>query len=450
MSQQYSRIAEFIARPGVPASARDRVSLLLTDTIGVAAGATHLEPSEIARRHAVRFHRAADPADSAPMLFDGRMVSVPASAYAAATQIDNLDAHDGFNPVKGHIGCAVVPALFAFAAARPNLTARDALDILAMSYEISARAGLALHASVSDYHTSGAWNALGVAAIGCRLRDADATQTREALGIAEYHGPRSQMMREIETPTMLHDGSGMGAFTGAMAALLALDGFQGAPAITVEAPDIREYWDDLGTRWTLEENYIKPYPVCRWAHAPLDGLRAVMHRHDLAHTDISAIDVHTFAEGAALYPGLPETTGQAQYSMHFALSVLMCYGQVGPEHISGPGLHDPDVAALIRRITVHEDTGHNARFPQRRTAEVVVTLNDGTTLRSGVTDARGGPDTWLPEAEYEEKFMQFCAPVTGDARAARLWNMRMRMVDEGDMLFSDLVDLVTQPVPPRN
>ena len=37
---------------------------------------------------------------------------------------------------------------------------------------------------------------------GMRRRE----QLRHALGIAEYHGPRSQMMREIANPSMLHDG----------------------------------------------------------------------------------------------------------------------------------------------------------------------------------------------------------------------------------------------------
>ncbi|WP_375228994.1 MmgE/PrpD family protein [Roseobacter sp. S98] len=449
MASHISSIADFILTPDIPHGPRDRAALLLIDTLGVAAGATHLDPSRIARQHAARFHGAAD-ADSAPMLFDGRRVSIAGSAYAAATQIDNLDAHDGFNPVKGHIGCAVVPALLAFADARPDLTAGQALDILAMSYEISARAGLALHATVSDYHTSGAWNALGVAAIGCTLRTADAGCLREALGIAEYHGPRSQMMREIQTPTMLHDGSGMGALTGSMAALLALDGFSGAPAITIEGSEARPFWEDLGTHWTIMENYIKPYPVCRWAHAPLDGLRALMRDHGLGPQDIDRVSVHTFAEGAALFQGLPDTTGQAQYSMHFALSVLMRYGEVGPDHISGAGLQDPDVASLMPRISVAEDPAHNARFPQRRTAEVNVTLQDGTQLASGVVDARGGPDTWLPETEYQEKFMQFCAPVTGDERAGDIWNMRSRMVAEPDMPFSMLADLVSAPVPPRD
>ncbi|WP_300037341.1 MmgE/PrpD family protein [uncultured Roseobacter sp.] len=447
MSSQFSKIAQFICNPEVPDSARDRVALLLTDTLGVAAGATHLPPSRIARTAAARFHSAGTTDDSAPMLFDGRRVSVPGAAYAAATQIDNLDAHDGFNPVKGHIGCAVVPALFAFAEARPDLTVRAALDILAMSYEISARAGLSLHASVTDYHTSGAWNALGVAAIGCRLRDAGEKQLREALGIAEFHGPRSQMMREIATPTMLHDGSGMGALTGSMAAFLALDGFEGAPAITLESPQAAPFWTDLGEVWTLEQNYIKPYPVCRWAHAPLDALRSMMRARNLSSDDIRHVTVRTFAEGAALFSGVPDTTGQAQYSMHFALCTLMRYGHVGPEHISGDALRDHDVISLMDRITVQEDDAHNALFPAQRTAEAELTLSDGTILHSGFTEARGGPDTWMSEAEHEEKFMAFCAPVTGDGRARDIWKMRTAMLDDSDMPFSHLSGLVTPAVP---
>ena len=85
-----------------------------------------------------------------------------------------------------------------FAEARPDLSARDVLNALVMSYQVAARAGFALHNSVSDYHTSGAWNALGVASFGCRRRSATSEQLRHAMGIAAYHEPRSQMMHEIE------------------------------------------------------------------------------------------------------------------------------------------------------------------------------------------------------------------------------------------------------------
>ncbi|MEO0634717.1 MAG: MmgE/PrpD family protein, partial [Pseudomonadota bacterium] len=185
----------------IPENAVDMAATLLIDTLGVGAGAVDLAPARIARDHAVRFMSAGGPEDAAPLLFDGRSASIPGASFALATQIDNLDAHDGYNPTKGHIGCAVVPALCAFAEHLPDLSARDALIALVMSYELSARAAITLHATVSDYHTSGAWNALGVAALGCRLRRMDAGQMRHALGIAEYHGPRSQMMREIANPS---------------------------------------------------------------------------------------------------------------------------------------------------------------------------------------------------------------------------------------------------------
>ncbi len=162
------KYSDFVLIPdlSVPDSALDTAATLLLDTLGVCAGAADMEAGRIARDMAFDFHGASSASHAAPMLFDGRMVSLPGAAYAAATQIDNLDAHDGYNPTRGHIGCAVIPALFAFAAQNPDLTGRQALAALVMSYEFSARAAFALHATVSDYHTSGAWNALGVAALG--------------------------------------------------------------------------------------------------------------------------------------------------------------------------------------------------------------------------------------------------------------------------------------------
>lgn len=443
MTNPVDAVSDFVFRPKIPDTARRKAALLLIDTLGVAAGAHGLTPSRIARDHAVDFHAASAPQHTAPLLFDGRQASIPGAAFATATQIDNLDAHDGFNPVKGHIGCAVVPALCAFAYHVPDLTGQQALDILAMSYEIGARAGLALHATVADYHTSGAWNALAVAAIGCHLRGASKAQLREALGIAEYHGPRSQMMREIANPTMLHDGSGMGALTGSMATLLALRGFTGAPAITVEAPEAAPFWADLGTRWTIEENYIKPYPICRWAHAPLDGLDQIMRAHDLSHHEIKSVRVGTFAESAALYPHMPDTTGQAQYSLHFALATLMRHGQVGPQHIDGAGLKDQEVAELIFRISVEVEDRHNASFPKHRMADVTVTLTDGRVFHSGDIHARGGLDAPMDEAEVAQKFRNFAKPTLGSERSAAIWAMREKLLLP-DTRFAELSALLSQ------
>lgn len=437
----FDEIAEFALGPAqVPEHALEMAATLLIDTLGVAAGAAEMEAGRLARSHAVRFSSAGAPEDAATLLFDGRKASVPGAAFANATQIDNLDAHDGYNPTKGHIGCAVVPALCAFAEGQPRLSGRDALEALAISYEISARAGIALHGTVSDYHTSGAWNALGVAAIGARLRGVSKETLRHALGIAEYHGPRSQMMREIASPTMLHDGSGMGAMVGSMAVFLAESGFEGAPAITVEAPDVAHHWSDLGHNWTITENYIKPYPVCRWAHAALDALGAVMTSHNLIGQDIAKIEVRTFAEAAALYSGMPRTTSEAQYSLAFALAVRLVHGQFGPDHIMADGLTDSEVAKALNKITVREDTRHSERFPMERWSDVTVHTHDGRVVQSGDVHARGGPEAPMEMAEIEGKFRAMSASLTPERQGA-LWSMHRRLL-QGDSGFSELLTLI--------
>ncbi len=439
----FEQIAQFaLAEPEIPDTSLDFAATLLIDTLGVAAGASGLDVGHIVRDHAVAFHNTSNPDAAVPLLFDGRRCSIPGAAFAAASQIDNLDAHDGYNPTKGHIGCAAVPALLAFASARPELSGPDALRALVLSYEIGARAAIALHASVTDYHTSGAWNALAVAALGCRLTWGNTEQLRHAFGIAEYHGPRSQMMREIANPTMLHDGSGMGALVGSMATLLAADGFTGAPALTVE--DAVEHWADLGTRWTIEENYIKPYPICRWAHASLDGLGALMKTHGFGADDVHMIEVNTFAEAAQLFAGLPDTTSQAQYSLPFALSVLLAHGRIGPEHISGAGLQNPNVARLLPRIHVRETSRHSDRFPLGRWSDVTVTLNDGSQFSSGDVHARGGPEAPMDLTEIEAKFHVMAAPVS-TIRRQDIWAMRARLL-EPDARFEELARLVCAPL----
>ena len=206
MNRMMSGVAEFVfglAPADIPQKARRDAALMCLDTLGVAAAAAPMEAGRIARDATHRLHASGDPAFTARMIFDGRPVSLAGAAYAAATQTDNLDAHDGYNPVKGHIGVAIIPALLALAEQGGPRDGAEALMLVTLGYEIAGRAGLALHATVSDYHTSGAWNALGVAVMASRMRGLSAAQLREAVGIAEYHGPRSQMMREIANPSML-------------------------------------------------------------------------------------------------------------------------------------------------------------------------------------------------------------------------------------------------------
>lgn len=440
---QFDAIARFVLDPAlaVPDDVLWQMSTLLVDTLGVAAGASRLDAGIMARDFACDFHASNRAEHSATLLFDGRRCSMPGAAWAVATQTDNLDGHDGYNPTKGHIGCALVPALFAFAEHCPNLTGRQALRALVVGYEVAARAGIALHGTVTEYHTSGAWNALGVAALGSHLRRHDALTLRHAMGIAEYHGPRSQMMREIDNPTMLRDGSGMGALVGVTATLLAERGFTGAPAITAEAADVAHIWADLGQDWTVMRNYIKPWPICRWAHGALEALRRLMAAHEFVAEDVARLDVGTFAYSARLFAGHPTDTRQAQYALAFPLSVLLVHGRIGPEHVTGDGLRDPRVLATHARITIREEPRHTARYPAGRWSDVTLTLHDGRVIASGDVNARGGPEDPLPVGEIRAKLTAMAGQALTEDRIAALWQMREALL-EPNCRFAKLSDLV--------
>ncbi|XKE46568.1 MmgE/PrpD family protein [Halomonas organivorans] len=398
----------------------------LLDLAGVAAGATRTDLAGHARRFAMSQHGG-----DRPLLFADGRASPTGVALHGAWLIDALDAHDGQVLTKGHAGVALLPGLLALPEVE-GLSGRDFLGLLTLGYEIATRAGIALHAVSPDYHTSGAWNALGVAAMAGRLMGLDAERLHHALGIAEFYGPRSQMMRCIDHPTMLKDGSGWGAMTGVSAALLARDGFTGAPALTVTDPVVDEIWADLGDRWYLHEQYFKAYPVCRWAQPAVEAVLSLREGIG-APCDVTRIEIITFHEAKRLHVIHPSSTEQAQYSLPWSVACALGRGTLDAEAVTA--LEAPDLRDLASRVEIHERDAFNARFPAERWASARLHLADGRVLESEPCEARGNPHNPLSDAELTAKYRTLADPILGP-RAERLRATIMTLEDRpaGDLL----------------
>ena len=384
--------------------ARHEAKRCLLDLIGVAAAGTTTELSRIIRDHAAAMFGTGQ-SGGARLFFDGRLVSPAGAAMANGMTIDSIDAHDGHPLTKGHAGCGILPALIAMAEAEGRrMSGKELLTALAIGYEVAIRAGVSLHATAPDYHTSGAWVAVGAAALSARILKLDEATMREAMGVAEYHGPRSQMMRAIDHPTMVKDGSGWGAMSGVSAAYLARSGFTGAPAITVEAPAVAEFWTDLGDRWMIAEQYMKPYPVCRWAQPAIEAALDLKREHGFHADEIETLRVVTFHEASRLAAAAPTTTEQAQYSLPFPVAAALVHDRVSVSEIDGPGLCDPNVLTLASKIEMAEDDDFNAVFPRERWARVEIDLASGAKLTSQPSIGRGNADNPLSDEEINEKF----------------------------------------------
>jgi 2-methylcitrate dehydratase PrpD len=398
----------------VPVEVQRQAQLCLLDLIGALCGGRQTRLSAIIRDHACE----AFAGDQATIFLDGRRCSAPGAALANGMTIDALDIHDSHRESLGHAGVHIFPTLFAVAEqleATKNIMISGAefLTAAVIGYDIACRAGMALHATVSDYHTSGAWGAVSSAALYSRLHRLSAAETRHALGIAEYHGPRSQMMRVIAKPTMLKDGSGWGAMAGISAGMLAARGFTGAPAVTVESAEVAAGWQDLGSRWLIMEQGFKAHAVCWWAQPAIEAALHIAREHHFTVEDIAQIEIETFEKATHLAHPRPTTTEEAQYSLPFPVAAALCawldgaeeawYG-LGPRHLLEGNLLDEETLALAERITLIAAPDLTACFPARFLARVRLRMKDGRVFASGDTTFRGEQDFPLSQAELQAKY----------------------------------------------
>jgi 2-methylcitrate dehydratase PrpD len=364
----------------IPHNVQHQAKRCFLDTLGAAIAGTQTVLSKIIYDFAHQMFAG----QQCHLWLDGRTVSPIGAALAHSMTIDSLDIHDNCNLVKGHAGVALVPTLLALLeyCHTQAISGQEFLTSMIVGYEVAIRSGIALHKSACDYHSSGAWNALGCAAMASRWLQLDEEQTHHALGIAEYHGPRSQMMRCIDHPTMVKDGSGWGAMTGLSAAFMAKNHFTGAPALTVESENLIDIWTDMGNRWYLCQQDFKRHAVCHWAQPAIAGILDVMDTHQIVPEDIKHIRVFTFYEATRLHTRRPCTTEEAQYSLPFAVAAACVFRQVGFSELSGHNLENPKILHLIDRIELLEDDEYNVQFPERQMAHVQLELLNGQIVDS--------------------------------------------------------------------
>lgn len=406
--QQYEFIHELRASD-LPKDVIHHAKRNLVDLIGVWAVGSRTKASQIARDHAARHYLSVH--EPVAMAFDGRKVSLPGAAFAGATTIDAIDAHDGHETCKGHAGVALLPVLVGLTAHSDPSDLDAFLVTLVVGYEIAIRSGLSQHSMVADYHSSGSWNSIGCAAMGARIKGFDKEITRHAMGISEYFGPRAQMMRCIDHPTMVKDSSGWGAMVGANAILLAADGFTGAPALVCESEEVAHFWSDLGDRWRIRETNFKAHPVCRWAQPAIEACLEIVNEHQICAEQIADVHVTTFHEATRLNASPVLTCDQVQYHLPIPVALAVLHGRIAPDHLNENRLGDPVVLALAAKVRFSEKDGYNDAFPEQRLADVHITLQDGRSFQSAQHEARGNFDAPLSDGEVVEKFHAYCAGI---------------------------------------
>jgi 2-methylcitrate dehydratase PrpD len=411
------RAVEF-ARSATIADAPDdvetHVKARVLDTLAAITAGYRQEGVDIVREYATTRLDGTETAQATLLDGSGETVAVEGATLANGVAANALDVDDGHREVKGHPAAVVVPPALA-AAEVVDASIRDVLDAVFVGYELAVRAGLAIHAVDDVYTGTGSWGALGAAAATARLFEFSDEQTTHALAVAEYHAPRTPIMRGVEKPGMTKDGIGWGAYAGVVAAQLAEAGFTGSGTVFDEAA----VEDTLREEFHVTQGYLKPYPCCRWAQPGVEAVLRLRSRYDVDPTSVESVRVATFEEATQLHTRRPETPEEAQYSYPYPVAAALVRGQFTQAEHAASARTDATILALADRVEFVVDDALNERFPTECLARVAVETAE-ETYRSDVTRGRGARDAPLSSGERLQKARRFVSPTLPESTVGRL------------------------------
>jgi len=233
------------------------------------------------------------------------------------------------------------------------------------------------------------------------------------------------MMRCIDFPTMVKDGSTWGGLAGASAAALAADGYTGAPALTLFDRSVESIWSDLGQRWYLHEQYFKAYPVCRWTQPAVECIRQLQSEHTIPVSDVARVEITSFHEARRLATREPASSDEAQYSTPFAVACALRDGVVTAQAIT-EDIRDPELVNLSNRVEIYESTTYNDKFPAERWADATIEFKSGARLSSKPMIDRGNPENPLSDAEITEKFFNLSSGLARN-QSQQIYDTVMRL-----------------------
>lgn len=353
----------------------------------------------------------------------GLLGAIVAMSHAS----NSFDIDDGHNMIKGHPGTSFIAGLLA-SALKENLTYREYLTTLVISYEISIRAGLAIQNYYNFLHSTGTYGAVGTAAAIARNMHFTERQLNTALSIAEFHAPLTPVMHSVEYPSMNKDGVPFGALVGAEAALETLEGSTGVGYV-LELPEYQTLVNSLGKEYEILNLYFKPYTCCRWAHQPVKACIDLKEANKFESSDVACVKVHTFEPAARLSKIIPESTDEAQYNIAWPVASAIVHGDVGINEVLEPALNNKEVQNVMSKLEFVVDSDLDAKFPAKRQAWVEVELKDGTVLTSDIYEAPGEKEDHVDLNWITLKFMKRTKPVLSESQQKNLLRLLTENLD---------------------
>ena len=363
-------------------------------------------------------------------LGNGRAATARAAALYNGTAAHAAEIDDSFRDAMYHPGAATIAAALA-ASQQAGASGLDFLRALVLGYEVSTRIGVVLgRAHYRFWHNTGTVGAFGAAAAAASVLRLDALPFAHALATAAtFTAGLQQAFRSDSMSKPLH--AGRAAEAGLVAAQFAqqgvtgsldvLDGEAGLGRAMSDGPDWSRVGATLGREFHITRLTFKNHIGCGHTFAAIDAVLALRAEHQLRAADIQSIHVATYRPALDIAcHETPRTENEARFSLRFVVASALLHGSVRLNAYTPERLADPELRALMARVSTAVDPEIDAAFPGRRAARVEIATHDGRQLVWLQPDRKGDPELPLSDSELEHKFLELATPVIGAGQAARL------------------------------
>ena len=347
--------------------------------------------------------------------------------------LGHLEDYDDTHTTVIHPSAPILPVALALSEQR-TVSGKDLLGAFAVGVEVACRIGLVIVAHFRDgaahWHITNTCGVLGAAAAAGRLLKLTQEQMVYAFAIA---GTQACGVREVFGSMCKPFHAGKAAQNGVVAALLAQRGFTGTDGIfegarglvgvMAKGHDINEATKDLGARWELRQNGLKPYACGQANHGFIDAALALRKQPGVTPQTIKHIQgsVEQFAP-ALVRRRHPRSGLESKFCYYHSVAAALTDGQALPAQFTDERASDPAIESLRNRIDFDEDPS----LP-RRAVRVTLELNDGRTYTERVDHPTGTPGNPMSDTMVQEKFNGLASKVLGAEKAEKaqraLWGV---------------------------
>jgi 2-methylcitrate dehydratase PrpD len=430
------QLAEFVGGAtydGLPPEVRERAKALVLDLVGISVRARHdaeSTPPMVAAAARLGLANGA-----CTVIGDAAGYAPAGAAMLNGTLAHSLDFDDTHGAASLHPSAPIVPAAFA-AAEMAGADGKSVIAAIVAGYEVQIRLSLALDPRAHydrGFHPTATCGAFGAAAAAGRLLALDHDGYLNAFGIVLSMSAGS-MQFLVNGAWTKRSHVGHAAMCGLTAAALAREGYVGAAEplegkwgflhAYAPAADPAKAVDGLGSRWETMNIGVKPYPSCRYSHAPLDGLLELVRANGIKPDEVEEISVGVPEPGWKII-GDPEPAKQSpksvvdgQFSMAFCAAVaLRTGGLVWDDYAKHLG--DPATLALCRKVRTSIDRAIPAGTPLEMSGSVRVKTRRGS-FETSVRVPKGEPANFLSASELRAKFDGLAGPYLSARRLDEL------------------------------